>query len=71
MFIPSSEQLGNIVARLVIADENFSRLMVEAAEKAGDRMLPEDVEHLQSWGRFMLALRVTVQNTEGKIGNRQ
>ena len=69
MFMPTPEQVGNIVARLAIADEAFLRSMLEAAGKAGDRMLPEDAEHLQSWGRLMRALRASIRISEDKARN--
>lgn len=49
-----------------MADKALLRLLVEAAEKAGDKMLPEDVEHLLQWGLFIKILRSSIQNSEEK-----
>lgn len=54
---PTAEEIGNIVARLAIADNDFLIFMLKAAEKAGDKMLPEDVEKLAGWAVLMKALR--------------
>lgn len=61
---PTAEEVGNIVARLAIADNDFLVSMLIAAEKAGNKMLPDDVEKLVGWVRFMRALR-------GSLGNKK
>lgn len=54
----SSEEIGNIIARLAIHDEAFLAGMLEAARQAGDGVLPGDVERLEAWVRVMRALRL-------------
>ena len=51
------EEIGNITARLAIADEDFLEVMLVAAKKAGDKMLPDDLAHLTAWTREMRILR--------------
>lgn len=64
MIVP--EEVGNILARLAIADENFLVGALQSARKAGDAMLPGDAEKLEAWARFIQALRATIQNSEEK-----
>ncbi len=47
------EEIGNILARLVIANERFGDYLLLAARDAGDRMLPDDVDDLTHWLNFM------------------
>ena len=54
---PTAEEVGNIVARLAIADNDFLAFMLIAAETAGDKMLPNDVEKLVGWAELIRALR--------------
>ena len=57
---PTAEEVGNIVARLAIADNDFLVSMLVAAEKAGDKMFPGDMEKLLGWANFMKALRSSI-----------
>lgn len=56
-----AERIGQIAARLAIADEAFLAFMLEAAERAGERMLPDDVASLSQWALFIRALRMATQ----------
>ncbi len=50
------EEAGNILARLVIANERFGDYLLLAARNAEDRMLPDDVDDLIHWVNFMRIL---------------
>lgn len=57
----TAEHLGQIVARLAIADENFVKDMLQSAENASEKMLPDDVFALHQWSSFIDILRVVMQ----------
>ena len=57
------EEIGNITARLAIADEGFLEAMLVAAKKARDRMLPDDRAHLTAWAREVRILRHYLRST--------
>ena len=57
----TSEEIGSIVARLVIHDEAFALSMLQAAYDAGERLLPDDVEKLSSWVNIMRILRTSIE----------
>ena len=62
----ASEEIGNIAARLAIADEAFLAGMLRAAFNAGDRLLPEDMEKLSCWATLMRAFRLSVTAQSSK-----
>lgn len=62
----SSEEIGNIIARLAIYDESFVRGMLQAASVAGDRLLPDDLEKLTTWAAFMRAFRQSLAAQSSK-----
>ena len=62
---PTAEEVGNIVA-LAIADNDFLSSMLTAAEKAGDKMLPGDIEKLVGWAELMKALRGSLNGQTSK-----
>lgn len=63
---PTSEEVGNIVARLAIADNEFLNSMLVAAEKAGDKMLPGDMEKLIGWAKFVQMLCSVISSQKSK-----
>lgn len=63
---PTAEEVGNIVARLAIADKDFLASMLIAAENASDKMLPDDVEKLVEWAKLMKALRCSLNSNQVK-----
>lgn len=59
------EELGNIIIRLTIHDENFMADLLESASLAGDRLLPDDLDKLKIWAGMARVLRRTL-SSEGK-----
>jgi len=47
--IPSAQELGEIMMRLAIADADFLSYTLYAAQNAGERMAPRDVDMLIAW----------------------
>lgn len=62
----TSEEIGTIVARMVIHDEAFALYMLQAARDAGERLLPDDVEKLSSWVNIMRILRESIEREASK-----
>ena len=60
----TAEHLGQIVARLAIADEVFVENMLKSAETAGDKLFPDDVFALHQWSAFIEILRVVLQRKD-------
>lgn len=65
----TQEETGAILARLAIADETFLTGMLQAAERAGDAMLPGDLEKLRVWAPFIRALRMVLRPDAAKRGD--
>ncbi len=60
--IPTADEIGMILARLVIADKEFAHIFRESAIQAGAKMLPDDVKNIDEWLKVMNILRkVTVK----------
>lgn len=57
----TQDETGAILARLAIADEDFLSGTLQAAEKAGEAILPDDLEKLREWAAFIRALRAVTQ----------
>lgn len=66
----SSEEAGTILARLVIADEELLQCLLRAARAAEDRLLPDDLEKLETWAMLMRALRASIA-AEARTNNNQ
>lgn len=67
----SSEEVGVVLARLAIADDDFLKTLLRAAESAESSLLPDDVEKLEKWARLMRILRVNIANTAETNKNTQ
>lgn len=67
----SSEEAGIILARLAIADEAFLQCLLRSAQAAEDRLLPGDLEKLETWAMLMRALRASIAGSTPKINNEQ
>jgi len=59
--VPCAQEIGEIMMRLAIADEEFLSYTLHAAEKAGDRMAPRDVEMLIAWCWFVKSVAGSVR----------
>lgn len=59
----TADEIGRIAGRLALADEEFLLDMIEAAENAGEKLLPGDVDSLMEWGRMLYMLREALKNT--------
>lgn len=53
----STEEIGLVVFRLALADEDFLCYLVNAIKKAGPRMLPDDSDCMESWAQFVREMR--------------
>ena len=53
---------SQIMAILKQADNDFLVYTLPAAEKVGDKVLPEDVEKLVGWAKRIKSLGVTLSN---------
>ena len=58
---PTPEEIGNITARLALADEEFLAYMLVTIENAGDKMLLKDALTLKSWARQLAVLRESIK----------
>ena len=61
MLMITAQHLGQIVARLAIADENFMKDMLKSAEIAEKKLFPDDVDALHQWSVFIDILRVSMK----------
>jgi len=59
--VPCAQEIDEIMLRLAIADEKFLSYTLNAAENAGERMAPRDVEMLIAWCWFVKAVAGSVR----------
>jgi len=59
--IPSAQELGEIMMRLAIEDADFLSYTLHAAQNAGERMAPRDVDRLISWCWFVKSVEGSVR----------
>lgn len=57
-------ELGMIVSRIALTDQIFVKNILEAAENAGPKILPNNLEKIKIWMEFIRALRVIITRIE-------
>ena len=60
------EELGNLMARLVMAEPEFADLLLSMAARNKDALLPADLPKLVSWCRFVSIARFSFSEIEDK-----
>lgn len=64
---PTVEEIGNIMARLIMADEEFLAILLSVAKRGESHLLEGDVRNLEKFGIMMGMLINVLQKNSPEI----
>lgn len=64
MKIPSAENIGMAVARLIIADKEFADRLLFSAKCAEEMLLENDIKDIETWIQLMRSIGFCLEKRE-------